>query len=135
MRKENNKWFFNGGRGGGKTLRIICGAYAAKIEELKEKNTELKKKNTELKKKYVEILVACRVLKEKIDLMKSPSPVEAMQDCLLTSYKEVNKKQKEKLTEAKKIIRNILYVYQLGKKELDILRIWEEADQFLKEEI
>ena len=39
----------------------------------------------------------------------------------------------EKLIKAKKIIRNLLYVYQLGKNELAIARIRAEAEQFLKE--
>lgn len=43
------------------------------------------------------------------------------------------KRSKEKLTEAKKQIRNLLYVYQLGKNELATARIRAEAEQFLKE--
>lgn len=39
----------------------------------------------------------------------------------------------EKLIKAKKIIRNLLYVYLLGKNELAIARIRAEAEQFLKE--
>lgn len=38
-----------------------------------------------------------------------------------------------KLQEAEKIIRNLLYVYQLGKNELTTARIVYQAEQFLKE--
>lgn len=38
-----------------------------------------------------------------------------------------------KLERSKRIIYDLLYVYQLGKNELAIARIREEAEQFLKE--
>lgn len=52
--------------------------------------------------------------------------------CIQTLTKE-NAEQKEAITEAKKQIRNLLYVYQLGKNELATARIRAEAEQFLKE--
>ena len=40
---------------------------------------------------------------------------------------------KEQLDKAKKLIRSLLYVYQLGKNELATARVMAEAEQFLSE--
>lgn len=49
-------------------------------------------------------------------------------------YSAVNAEEVEKqLVIAKKLIRSLLYVYQLGKNELATARIMAEAEQFLKE--
>lgn len=38
---NKTKWFLNGGRGSGRTIRLLCEAYENKIAELEEKNIEL----------------------------------------------------------------------------------------------
>ena len=108
-------------------------SYILKLLESREKQIEeLNKENTELKKNYEDSLVACGVFKEKIELLSKPSPVEAMQDALITTQKEVNKKQRDQLTKAKDIIQNILRVtWAAGwSYSLD----WKvRAESFLKE--
>lgn len=51
--------------------------------------------------------------------------LEFQQSCTMDRY--------FKLQKAKKMIRNLLYVYQLGKNELATARIRAEAEEFLKE--
>ena len=51
--------------------------------------------------------------------------LEFQQSCTMDRY--------FKLKKAKKMIRNLLYVYQLGKNELATARVMAEAEDFLKE--
>jgi len=39
---NRNKWFLNGGRGSGRSFRLLCEAYENKIAELKKKNLDAK---------------------------------------------------------------------------------------------
>ena len=48
---KRNKWFLKGGRGSGKTFRLLWETYENKIANLEKENAELK----ELKKKKEEI--------------------------------------------------------------------------------
>lgn len=107
--------------------------------ELIIENEKLRKDNEELKKKYEDSLVACGILKEKIDLMTKPSPIEAMQDVLITAQKEANKKQNDQLTKAKEIIKKLLcslkdessdYTFALKNTH----PVLAEAQQFLEED-
>ena len=88
----------------------------------------------ELKKSYDDSLVACGILKAKIDTLAQPSPLESMQDVLITAQKAVNEKQQEQLTKAMKHLKDLVYVVELGKNELATARILAEAKEFLKEE-
>lgn len=51
----------------------------------------------ELKKNYEDSLVACGVLKNKVDLLAQPSPLESMQDVLIATQKIANEKQRERI--------------------------------------
>lgn len=66
---------------------------------------KLEKENAELKKNYEDSLVACGVLKARVDALAQPSPLESMQDVFITTRKAQNEKQREQLTEAKEIIK------------------------------
>ena len=39
---NKNKWFLNGGRGSGRTFRLLCETYENKIADLEKENAELK---------------------------------------------------------------------------------------------
>lgn len=41
---NKNKWFLNGGRGSGRSLRLLCETYENKIADLEKENAELKAK-------------------------------------------------------------------------------------------
>lgn len=60
------KWFLNGGRGSGKTLRLLCETYENKIADLKKENAELKRK-----------LTAIRKAKDRYDMSKDKSIIKA----------------------------------------------------------
>ena len=103
-------------------------------------NERLEKENAELKKNYEDSLVAYGVLKNKVDLLAQPSPLESMQDVLITTQKIANEKQKEQLSKAKEIIKNLVEFDSSYKDDEEYQRkselydkIWEEAEQFLKE--
>jgi hypothetical protein len=99
--------------------------------------SECEKENAELKKNYEDSLVACGVLKNKVELLAQPSPIESMQDTLITTQKIAYEKQKDQLTKAKEIIKTLLS----SKTDFDERRFalwaWKEevskAEQFLKE--
>jgi hypothetical protein len=98
---------------------------------------DLEKENAELKKNYEDSLIACGVLKAKVDTLAQSSPLESMQDALITTQKVVNEKQKEQLTKATKVIKDIVEVMVIApiqyseRQKIDVL---EKAEQFLKEE-
>ena len=39
---NKNKWFLNGGRGSGRSFRLLCETYENKIAELEKENAEAK---------------------------------------------------------------------------------------------
>lgn len=99
-------------------------------EENKAKRIkDLEKENSELKKNYEDSLIAYSILKEKIGVLSKPSPVEAMQDALITIQKEANKKQRDQLSEAKHILSNFIKACE----DYEISEAREKAEQFLKE--
>ena len=61
----------------------------------------------------------------------------ALKDPILQQGFEIickeNAEQNAQLTKAVKLIRNLLYAYQLGKNELATARVMAEAKEFLKE--
>ncbi len=46
---NKNKWFLNGGRGSGKTFRLLWEIYENKIANLEKENTELEAENKKLR--------------------------------------------------------------------------------------
>lgn len=83
--------------------------YLAAATQREKRIAELEKENEELKKENV-------ALKETLEFQQS---------CTMDRY--------FKLKKAKEVIRNLLYVYQLGKNELATARVRAEAEEFLKE--
>lgn len=110
-------------------------AIATCIAVTTEATKELEKENAELKKNYEDSLVACGLLKEKIDLMTKPSPIEVMQDALITTQKVAFEKQKDQLTKAKEIIREFVdwANWQGNSKYPSFKSIQDKAEQFLKD--
>ena len=102
----------------------------------------LEKENAELRKNYEDSLVACGVLKNKVELLAQPSPLESMQDALITIQKSAIEKQKEQLNEAKDIIERLLinrpdtysgtYVELIQSKMFQFNRAVSDADDFLR---
>ena len=104
---------------------------------------DLEKENAELKKNYEDSLVACGVLKNKVELLSQPSPLESMQDVLITTQKAQNEKQnadiltlkglterqRDQLTKAKELLKRCYdnYIY------LQPLR--GDIEQFLNSEV
>ena len=105
------------------------------MENQKYQIEKLEKENAELKKNYEDSLVACGVLKEKIDLMTKPTPIEVMQDALITAQKVAYEKQKDQLTKAKELLKKLLSAYTTYADSFDDRdnEIVEEAEQFISE--
>ena len=61
--------------------------------------------------------------------------IRANNDTVVTLMQLNNKlvSKSQQLNKAKKLIRSLLYVYQLGKNELATARVMAEAEQFLSE--
>ena len=106
-----------------------------RMENQKYQIEKLEKENAELKKNYEDSLVACGVLKEKIDLMTKPTPIEVMQDALITAQKVAYEKQKDQLTKAKELLKKLLSAYTTYADSFDDRdnEIVEEAEQFISE--
>lgn len=106
---------------------------------------DLGKENAELKKNYEDSLVACGLLKNKVELLSQPSPIESMQDALITTQKAQNEKQnadiltlkglterqRDQLTKAKELLKWALH--SDPEHDEDFEKKWSEAEQFLKE--
>lgn len=112
-------------------FEIIC----KNLAELKTENNKLLDvinnqdvKIADLEKNYKDSLVACGVLKKKVELLAQPSPLESMQDTLITTQKVAYEKQNEQLTKAKEILKMIVNYYPCYNKT-----ITEQAEQFLRE--
>lgn len=103
---NKKKWFLNGGRGSGRSIRLLCETYENKIADLEKENAELKKV------KQVKIEVTRDYKKLAKDLQE----------------------QGEQLAKAMKHLKDLVYVVELGKNELATARILAEAKEFLKEE-
>ncbi len=86
----------------------------------------------ELKKNYEDSLIACGVLKAKVDTLAQPSLLESMQDALITTQKVVNEKQKEQLSKAKEIIKTY---YEDNFDEAEFYSLRKKAEQFLNSEV
>lgn len=99
-----------------------------------EATKELEKENAELKKNYEDSLVTCGVLKKKVELLAQPSPLESMQDVLITTQKAQNEKQREHLTKAKKLLKKVVTdFHNMDCVTVHIDKTIAEAEQFLKD--
>ena len=106
-------------------------SYGEKFRQYEDKIKELEKENAELKKNYEDSLIVCGVLKAKIDTLTQPSPLESMQDVLITTQKVAYEKQREQLTEAKEIIK--LLLWDLRNRSYEPVKDLERAEQFIKD--
>ena len=96
---------------------------------------DLEKENAELKKNYEDSLVACGLLKQKVELLSQPSPLESMQDVLITTQKAQNEKQREQLTKAKELLAKWVELYKPKLEGYPITPIQEQTEQFLNSEV
>lgn len=102
---NKNKWFLNGGRGSGRSFRLLCETYENKIAELEKENAELKEQNIE----------DCRNFNKTMREIK----------------KQWNKEHYQ-LTKAKEIIKDFLLMAEVEHLK-DRYETVDEAEQFLKE--
>jgi hypothetical protein len=105
--------------------------YIDSAEPREKRIADLEKENAELKKNYEDSLVACGVLKAKVDTLAQPSLIESMQDALITTQKVAYEKQNEQLTKAKVALRNV--IDYLGQFCSDYPDCVIEAELFLKD--
>ncbi len=103
---NKNKWFLNGGRGSGKTYRLLCEAYENKIADLEKENAELKhtiatlrqeKDNTNMHAKAMEVVAKTR----SDQLTKAKFLLKQLVDAFPKSYSDV---VKDTLDEARKFV-------------------------------
>ena len=113
---NKNKWFLNGGRGSGRTFRLLCETYENKIAELEKENAELKER-VENQKSFLERIRAKFELGE-IDRKEIEGYLES-----------------DQLTKAKGIINKLLS--RLNRLTYTGLNCEEckEAEQFLNSEV
>lgn len=121
----SNKWFLKGGRGSGKTFRLLCETYENKIAELeaevkewKDKadlwcktanlkdhnimiNKELEKENAELKAELSENKVAdCNIVNGLCEqLTKAKDLLEELYDCIPSSSADYYKETLQKVVD------------------------------------
>lgn len=115
-----------------KELTDIEKAYLAGAEPREKHIAILEKENAELKEKLESSEKVRDYWKESAFDWRHKFFEKRSTKRLVKKSKQLAKAN-EKLIKAKKMISNLLYVYQLGKNELAIARIRAEAEQFLKE--
>lgn len=139
---NKNKWFLNGGRGSGKTFRLLCEAYENKITDLQNKVEEKENRIVELEmtvgtlRNFSNEQATCieRLEKENTRLNARLNAIN-----LLTPELEKAAKQRRKqLTKAKELLRfwvNDFYdSFNHSNKYEARHKALVEAEQFLKEE-
>ena len=110
-----NKWFLNGSRGSGRTIRLLCETYENKIADLEKENAELKKKNLDAQ------------------------DAVTMQMYTNRANKEIADKQ---LAKAKELISGLnegldkLYLSGLSEKQITFVeQLQDKIEQFLNSEV
>ena len=146
MNKGNkNKWWLNGGRDSGRTIRLLCEVYENKIAELQHKVDTLqgfldhdieydmyktiqglRNENAELKSELSKKAVTNHSLVEQMaDLKSENAELKEQYVCyVVTNYNKQLTKAKELLKEAQGYIENI-------DDEGD--ELYDEIEQFIKE--
>ena len=126
---DKKKWFLNGGRGSGKTFRLLCEIYENKITELEKACEETQ----ELLDKQIE--ATYKLDKENAELKKDKKELchsisEGGKDCVYLN---------EQLAKAKELLERLLItscnsdVLNLLPNCSEVLRVRVEAEQFLKD--
>ena len=98
-----NKWFLNGSRGSGRTIRLLCETYENRIADLEKENAELKSENQKWKDEW----------QEQVQKATDEGYARTLQTI--------------QLSKAKDIIKNLMVYVPVDLKE------YEEAKQFLSE--
>jgi SMC interacting uncharacterized protein involved in chromosome segregation len=123
-----DKWFLNGGRGSGKTFRLLCETYENKIAELKRSCEETQ----ELLDKQIE--ATYRLDKENAELKEKN---KALDKDLFEAEKCIHwlGVKDEQLTKAKELLEKLLSAYTSYADSFDDRdnEIVAEAEQFIKD--
>ncbi len=121
-----DKWFLNGGRGSGKTFRLLCETYENKIAELKRSCEETQ----ELLDKQIE--ATYRLDKENAELKEKN---KALDKDLFEAEKCIHwlGVKDEQLTKAKEIIRTLLLVADNKVSQMEFQLCVADAKQFISE--
>lgn len=127
-----DKWFLNGGRGSGKSFRLLCETYENKIAELEKENAELRAKESfvgDQNRKLCEQQQKIEVLEEKIAELKEKLKPE---NCLKLLAKEgYIKFTSDQLTKAKELLKQWLQTSKAsGCYNINIVT---DTEQFLSE--
>lgn len=113
-----NKWFLNGGRGSGKSIRLLCETYENKIADLQYKLDTLQG--------YLDHDIEYDMDKTIQELRKENAELkELLKDKSCLDCKNLHTDLQ--LTKAKEILHKVCYEFGIYDKDL-----MEEAKQFLK---
>ena len=85
---NKNKWFLNGGRGSGRTIRLLCATYENRIAELKRKLEQTEKDLADYQFNYPTIKVLQKEnaeLKEKVNILDN---CDRLGDMITEAYKD-----------------------------------------------
>lgn len=157
---NKSKWFLNGGRGSGKSIRLLCETYENKIAELEKENAFIKGRNKGFELQIMGLLIKYEeVYKRFPDLKSSMEKAEAILKENAELKEELKKWKDEwqeqvqeatdegyartlqtmQLTKAKELIERLLKtscnsdVLILLPNCSEVLRVRAEAEQFLKD--
>ena len=140
---KKTKWFLNGGRGSGRTIRLLCETYETKITDLEKENAELKEKlKEELKTiadKDLSFVARFDALEKENAELKSENQKwkdewqEKVQEATDEGYARTL--QTIQLTKAKKIIKALLRLWNDVMTEETVKALIAEAEQFLNSEV
>jgi hypothetical protein len=114
-----DKWFLNGGRGSGKTFRLLCETYGNKIAELKRSCEEIQK----LLDKQIE--ATYKLDKENAELREKYLYVVNRSPCLAELEQNINK--------ARGLLKKFIFLLRNPRTALDTKTVMNEAEQFLKD--
>lgn len=118
MRK--NKWWLNGGRGSGRTFRLLCEIYENKIADLQHKVDTLQG--------FLDHDIEYDMDKTIQELRKENEEMKKGLGCeTCTKFDEV------KLTKAKELLKRWVEVFKPKLEGYPITPIQERTEQFLKE--
>lgn len=140
---KKNKWFLNGGRGSGRTFRLLCETYENKIAELEAENAELRKVAEFQQSSNMSRHFENKKLKEGLavgsmwnkHLNSQNKALEEERD----RYRNMTFDQREQLTKAKELLKRLLItscnsdVLNLLPNCSEVLRVRVEAEQFISE--